>query len=133
MEYETLTGAEIQEVIAGKPPSRTQKNENASPRTSSVPKAGASKAEFDQETLDKKDAHKADKEKEKLKAGMEKVKSNHAKSNDSVSKRKKSPGAEKKTQSTKKTPQAANFSGSKENTEKDLNAAERKGKQEPKA
>ncbi|CDO40794.1 ATP-dependent zinc metalloprotease FtsH [Bartonella henselae] len=133
LEYETLTGAEIQEVIAGKPPSRTQKNENASPRTSSVPKAGASKAEFDQETLDKKDAHKADKEKEKLKAGMEKVKSNHAKSNDSVSKRKKSPGAEKKTQSTKKTPQAANFSGSKENTEKDLNAAERKGKQEPKA
>ncbi|KEC56587.1 ATP-dependent zinc metalloprotease FtsH [Bartonella koehlerae] len=130
LEYETLTGAEIQEVIAGKPPSRTQKNENASPRTFSVPKTGASKAEFDQETLDKKDAHKADEKKEKLKAGTEKIKSNHAKSNDTESKGKKSPGAEKKTQSAKNPSRAANLSGSKAKTEKDLNAAERKGKQE---
>lgn len=40
LEYETLTGAEIDEVIAGKPPSRTQGNDHVPPRTSSVPKTG---------------------------------------------------------------------------------------------
>ncbi len=40
LEYETLTGAEINEVIAGKPPSRTQGNDHVPPRTSSVPKTG---------------------------------------------------------------------------------------------
>ncbi|AQX20402.1 ATP-dependent zinc metalloprotease FtsH [Bartonella sp. WD16.2] len=40
LEYETLTGAEINEVIAGKPPSRTQGNDHVPARTSSVPKTG---------------------------------------------------------------------------------------------
>ncbi|ENN90271.1 ATP-dependent zinc metalloprotease FtsH [Bartonella bovis] len=40
LEYETLTGAEINEVIAGKPPSRTQGNDHVPSRTSSVPKTG---------------------------------------------------------------------------------------------
>ncbi|MCZ2203674.1 ATP-dependent zinc metalloprotease FtsH [Bartonella sp. A05] len=40
LEYETLTGAEINEIIAGKPPSRTQGNESILSRTSSVPKTG---------------------------------------------------------------------------------------------
>ncbi|WP_019221174.1 ATP-dependent zinc metalloprotease FtsH [Bartonella senegalensis] len=131
LEYETLTGAEIQEVIAGKPPSRTQKDENAAPRTSSVPKTGASKAESDQEILNEKDTQKAEEEKQKLKAGTEKIKSNHAKRNDAKSKEEKSLGAEKKAQSTKNPPKADNLSASKANAEKDLNAAGRKGKQEP--
>ncbi|KZM38113.1 ATP-dependent zinc metalloprotease FtsH [Bartonella bacilliformis] len=41
LEYETLTGTEINEVIAGKPPSRTQGSDTAPLRTSSVPKIGA--------------------------------------------------------------------------------------------
>ncbi|MCZ2328839.1 ATP-dependent zinc metalloprotease FtsH [Bartonella sp. F02] len=41
LEYETLTGAEINEVIAGKSPSRTQGNVNEPPRTSAVPKITA--------------------------------------------------------------------------------------------
>ncbi len=53
MEYETLTGAEINEVIAGKPPSRTQKDEGASVRTSSVPKTGTIKAESRIPTVEK--------------------------------------------------------------------------------
>lgn len=40
LEYETLTGAEIQEVISGKPPSRDMGNDTAAPHVSSVPKAG---------------------------------------------------------------------------------------------
>ncbi|KEG21419.1 ATP-dependent zinc metalloprotease FtsH [Bartonella bacilliformis Ver097] len=41
LEYETLTGTEINEVIAGNPPSRTQGSDTAPLRTSSVPKIGA--------------------------------------------------------------------------------------------
>lgn len=42
LEYETLTGAEIQEVIAGKAPSRDMGNDSATPHVSSVPKTGRS-------------------------------------------------------------------------------------------
>lgn len=44
LEYETLTGAEIQEVINGKPPSREMGQDSATPHISSVPKAGKSAA-----------------------------------------------------------------------------------------
>ncbi len=60
MEYETLTGAEINEVIAGKPPSRTQKDEGASVRTSSVPKTGTIKAESRIPTVEKTNTDEAD-------------------------------------------------------------------------
>ena len=40
LEYETLTGAEIQEVINGKPPSRDMGKDSSTPHVSSVPKAG---------------------------------------------------------------------------------------------
>ncbi len=40
LEYETLTGAEIQEVINGKPPSRDMGKDSPTPHVSSVPKAG---------------------------------------------------------------------------------------------
>ncbi len=42
LEYETLTGAEIQEVIAGKAPSRDMGSDSATPHVSSVPKTGRS-------------------------------------------------------------------------------------------
>ncbi len=60
LEYETLTGAEINEVIAGKPPSRTQKDEGASVRTSSVPKTGTIKAESRIPTVEKTNTDEAD-------------------------------------------------------------------------
>ena len=40
LEYETLTGAEILQVIAGNPPSRNQGDDTPPSRGSSVPKAG---------------------------------------------------------------------------------------------
>ena len=42
LEYETLTGTEIQEVIAGKAPSRDMGSDSATPHVSSVPKTGRS-------------------------------------------------------------------------------------------
>ncbi|WP_297323076.1 ATP-dependent zinc metalloprotease FtsH [uncultured Bartonella sp.] len=42
LEYETLTGAEIQEVINGKPPSREMGQDSVAAHVSSVPKAGKS-------------------------------------------------------------------------------------------
>ncbi|CAF26634.1 ATP-dependent zinc metalloprotease FtsH [Bartonella quintana] len=129
LEYETLTGAEINEVIAGKPPSRTQKDENASLRTSSVPKTGASKIEADKVTVNETDVHKANGGKKKLKAENEKTKSSNAKPNDAKLKGAKTHGAEKKTRSIKDPAGAANFSESKTNAEKALNTAEPKGKQ----
>ncbi len=42
LEYETLTGAEIQEVIARKAPSRDMGSDSATPHVSSVPKTGRS-------------------------------------------------------------------------------------------
>ncbi|WP_317993867.1 ATP-dependent zinc metalloprotease FtsH [Bartonella gliris] len=131
LEYETLTGAEINEVIAGKPPSRTQKDENASVRTSSVPKTNAGKGEAGKTTAEKTNARKAEGEKEGLKAGKGKTKSSDADPNDAAFKETKSQEGEKKTQSTKKSDGAANFSGSKANAEKELNAKARKAKQEP--
>ncbi|EJF91729.1 ATP-dependent zinc metalloprotease FtsH [Bartonella tamiae] len=44
LEYETLTGAEIQEVIAGKAPSRDLGNDAANTRSSTVPKTGKTSA-----------------------------------------------------------------------------------------
>ncbi|EJF79965.1 ATP-dependent zinc metalloprotease FtsH [Candidatus Bartonella washoeensis] len=131
LEYETLTGAEINEVIAGKPPSRTQKDENASVRTSSVPKTNAGKAESDKKNGEAKNALKGEAGKEGLKAGKGKTKSSDAKSSDAAFKEVKSRGAEKKTQSTKKIAGAENLSESKANAEKELNAEGLKAKQEP--
>ncbi|EJF84348.1 ATP-dependent zinc metalloprotease FtsH [Candidatus Bartonella washoeensis] len=131
LEYETLTGAEINEVIAGKPPSRTQKDENASVRTSSVPKTNAGKAESDKKNGEAKNALKGEAGKEGLKAGKGKTKSSDAKSSDAAFKEVKSRGVEKKTQNTKKIAGAENLSESKANAEKELNAEGRKAKQEP--
>ncbi|MHC5305851.1 ATP-dependent zinc metalloprotease FtsH [Bartonella sp. LJL80] len=44
LEYETLSGAEIQEVIEGKPPSRDMGNDSPNARASSVPKTGKASA-----------------------------------------------------------------------------------------
>ncbi|AQX28444.1 cell division protease FtsH [Bartonella sp. JB15] len=40
LEYETLTGTEINDIIKGKPPARTLGSENDNSRTSVVPKIG---------------------------------------------------------------------------------------------
>lgn len=67
LEYETLTGAEIQEVINGKPPSREMGQDSAMPHVSSVPKTGkavtAAKSEADKDHVVKTNAsHKSAKE-----------------------------------------------------------------------
>ncbi|WP_455481821.1 ATP-dependent zinc metalloprotease FtsH [Bartonella sp. B35(2025)] len=111
LEYETLTGAEINEVIAGKPPSRTQISENDSPRISSVPKTGTSKVA-------------------ESKAGKI-VEEETTKSDDTELKEEKSSEVEKKARSTKNTTKAANLSKSSTSSEKKLNAVERKEKSTP--
>ncbi|VEJ44407.1 ATP-dependent zinc metalloprotease FtsH [Bartonella vinsonii] len=126
LEYETLTGAEINEVIAGKPPSRTQKDENAAPRTSSVPKTGAMKAESPKTTADKADADdvrkmnadKGEMGKTEEKVGKATTKSSDAKSQDAALKKAQSQGVEKKTQSAKNTTKAVNRSKGKASTDK---------------
>ncbi|GAA4657346.1 ATP-dependent zinc metalloprotease FtsH [Bartonella pachyuromydis] len=145
LEYETLTGAEINEVIVGKPPSRTQKDENAAPRTSSVPKTGTMKAEaytaiaektnVEDAGVKKDDADKTDfgkGEKREPKVGKETTKSGDIKADDAESKGMLSHDTEKKTRNPKKTTKVVNRSTSKANSEKKSNATERdKGKQEP--
>ncbi|WP_455477973.1 ATP-dependent zinc metalloprotease FtsH [Bartonella sp. B10] len=113
LEYETLTGAEINEVIAGKPPSRTQTKEGDSPRSSSVPKSGTSKVVASEIGI------KGDIETEKTKSGD--VKFKEAKSS----------GSEKKTRSTKNTAKAANSPKNSINSEKKSNVVERKEKSTP--
>ncbi|WP_208435332.1 ATP-dependent zinc metalloprotease FtsH [Bartonella phoceensis] len=150
LEYETLTGAEINEVIAGKPPSRTQKDEIASPRISSVPKTGAMKVESDTTNAEKidtgkidtgktdvkrKDADETDSDKTEagnapVKVGKETSKSNDAKSSDAKFEETQSHGAEKKTQNTKSITKAVNRSKSKASTEKNATKQD-KGKQKP--
>ncbi|WP_455479254.1 ATP-dependent zinc metalloprotease FtsH [Bartonella sp. B23] len=95
LEYETLTGAEIKEVIAGKPPSRTQKDEGATPKTFSVPKTRAMKAkpkitteeetdiattDIDRENTDEIDSGKVEERKVREKAEKKTIKSGDAKS-----------------------------------------------------
>ncbi|WP_273757224.1 ATP-dependent zinc metalloprotease FtsH [Bartonella sp. MM73XJBT] len=151
LEYETLTGAEINEVIAGKPPSRTQKDESA-PRVSSVPKTGVIKAEAYTSTADKTNVKKTDVEKtvvkkadaEKTNANKTNVgkaepkivkgttKSSDVKANDAASQGMPSREMEKKTQSAKRTTKVVNRSVSKTNSGKKSNAPGRdKEKQEP--
>ncbi|EJF88560.1 ATP-dependent zinc metalloprotease FtsH [Bartonella vinsonii subsp. arupensis OK-94-513] len=140
LEYETLTGAEINEVIAGKPPSRTQRDETASPRTSSVPKTGAMKAESPMKTTEETDAgdvHKMNAGKGEMGKAEEKVvkqttKSSEAKSQDAPLKEAQSQGVEKKTQSTKNTTKVVNRSKGKASTDKKSNTiGPDKEKQEP--
>ncbi|EJF80032.1 ATP-dependent zinc metalloprotease FtsH [Bartonella doshiae] len=130
LEYETLTGAEINEVIAGKPPSRTQKDENAPLRTSSVPKTGANKGESAEQTSGKINTDKGEAGKAELKVGKEKTKSNDVESKDTAFKGAKSHEIEKKTRSTKKSTEAVDSFENKENAKKVSNTG-RKGKQEP--
>ncbi|WP_142416034.1 ATP-dependent zinc metalloprotease FtsH [Bartonella massiliensis] len=138
LEYETLTGAEINEVIAGKPPSRTQKDENAAPRASSVPKTGTMKAEDsvvdekDAKTAPKTVAHKAetvkgeDGEAEGAEgAGGKKIaKSSDTKSKDTESKKAQLGDTGKKSQSAKGSKKSVNRSQSKSSAEKKPNAAQ---------
>ncbi|WP_332065747.1 ATP-dependent zinc metalloprotease FtsH [Bartonella sp. CB189] len=93
LEYETLTGAEINEVISGKPPSRSQKDETSSVRTSSVPKTRSSKREPDkvEEVAEQKE------DKEETKNKKETTKSAH-----SQEKGTNSNGQQKKTRSVEK-------------------------------
>ncbi|WP_455480569.1 ATP-dependent zinc metalloprotease FtsH [Bartonella sp. B12(2025)] len=132
LEYETLTGAEINEVIAGNPPSRTQKDDSASPRSFSVPKTGAVKAESGKTTENKTDAGKVETEKAEPKAGKKTTKSSDAKPNDAGFKGVQSRGVEKKTRSTKNTAKAISRSKNEVSAEKKSNAVGGdKGKQEP--
>ncbi|WP_336276617.1 ATP-dependent zinc metalloprotease FtsH [Bartonella sp. CB178] len=94
LEYETLTGVEINEVIAGKPPSRTQKDENAPSRASSVPKTGMSKLDPVEKAEEKEDV----KNKEVEELGFE-VGEKTTKSNDAKLKGEKSSGDGKKSNS----------------------------------
>ncbi|ACS51924.1 ATP-dependent zinc metalloprotease FtsH [Bartonella grahamii] len=128
LEYETLTGAEINEVIAGKPPSRTQKDENAAPRGSSVPKTGKMKTEttVEDEKNVKTAPHKA--EIDKLEAdkaeeavGKKTAKSGNVELKEAPSKERQSGETEKKAQSTKGTAKSVNRS--KSNSEKKSNTA----------
>ncbi|WP_375619971.1 MULTISPECIES: ATP-dependent zinc metalloprotease FtsH [unclassified Bartonella] len=123
LEYETLTGAEINEVIAGKPPSRTQKDENAAPRGSSVPKTGKMKTEttVEDEKKPKTAPHKAEIDKlEEDKAeeavGKKTAKSGNVEPKEASSKEGQSDKTEKKAQSTKGTTKSVNRS--KSNAEK---------------
>ncbi|WP_208440154.1 ATP-dependent zinc metalloprotease FtsH [Bartonella raoultii] len=140
LEYETLTGAEINEVIAGKPPSRTQKDENAAPRVSSVPKTGAIKAEAYAATAEKTDVEKMDVKKAEVdkvdanttdvgkaetKVGKETTKSRNVKANDAEPQGGPSHDMEKKTQNTKSTAKGGNRSSSKANSGKKSNATGR--------
>ncbi|WP_208437000.1 ATP-dependent zinc metalloprotease FtsH [Bartonella taylorii] len=137
LEYETLTGAEINEVIAGKPPSRTQKDEGASVRTSSVPKTGAMKVEAHIKTGDKTDVGKADADKTasgkgEVRKAEEKVGKQTTKSTDVEFKGAQSHGAEKKAPSAKNTDKAVSHPKNKAGVGKKSNAMERdKGKKEP--
>ncbi|WP_375611768.1 MULTISPECIES: ATP-dependent zinc metalloprotease FtsH [unclassified Bartonella] len=132
LEYETLTGAEINEVIAGKPPSRTQKDEGAAPRGSSVPKTGTVRAEIT--VVDEKNAEAAPKivphkeETDKGKAGKAEAvvgkktaKSGNVGPKEAQSKEVQSDETEKKAQSTKGTTKSVNRS--KSNAEKKSNTA----------
>ncbi|WP_019222787.1 ATP-dependent zinc metalloprotease FtsH [Bartonella rattaustraliani] len=148
LEYETLTGAEINEVIAGKPPSRTQKDENAALRVSSVPKTGA-RVNFDDIKDEDTKADKTGHEKasgallEAEKVEKKTIKSRDAKSSVSESKPAKSQGASqsasratsqetgKKVSSTKNVAKAENRSKAKSSHEKKSDASEHdKGQEE---
>ncbi|UNF46827.1 ATP-dependent zinc metalloprotease FtsH [Bartonella krasnovii] len=130
LEYETLTGAEINEVIAGKPPSRTQKDESAVPRTSSVPKTGTVKVETsvddekDAKTAPKTVLHKTevvkgkDDGKTEGAVGKKIAKSSDTKSKDTESKKVQSGEAEKKEQNAKGPTKTVNHSQSKNSVEK---------------
>ncbi|EJF78597.1 ATP-dependent zinc metalloprotease FtsH [Bartonella sp. DB5-6] len=129
LEYETLTGAEINEVIAGKPPSRTQKDEGAPVRTSSVPKTGVIKVESHIKTGDKTNVHKADADKTALGKGEmrkaeEKVGKKTTKSTDVEFKEVHSHGVEKKSPSAKNTVKAVNRSKNKASAKKKSNVME---------
>ncbi|UTO28214.1 ATP-dependent zinc metalloprotease FtsH [Bartonella harrusi] len=137
LEYETLTGAEIKEVIAGKPPSRTQKDEGNTPRISSVPKTGTIKAESQSEavtTADKTDVDETDVDQEKgrkaeIDAEMQTAKSSDIQANDSEGKEPQSRGAEKKAQNAKSSTKTASRPKSKISAGKKPNATQRdKGK-----
>lgn len=109
MEYETLTGAEISEVIAGKPPSRTQKDETTAPRTSSVPKTGAMKTKSPKTMADKTDADdvrkmnadKGEMGKAEEKVGKATTKSSEEQSQDAALKKAQSQGVVKKHKAQK--------------------------------
>ncbi|WP_332060197.1 ATP-dependent zinc metalloprotease FtsH [Bartonella sp. CB74] len=138
LEYETLTGAEINEVIAGKPPSRTQKDENASVRISSVPKTGTSKTELGKVMPDETDDREKGEEKAQRKVEHETEKSTNAKHDTKVQlKSAQSQKSDKKTRSTKTTAKAVKSSEHGASTKKDasaeksVDAVEKKGKQTP--
>ncbi|WP_375685076.1 ATP-dependent zinc metalloprotease FtsH [Bartonella sp. TT110JLCBS] len=132
LEYETLTGAEINEVIAGKPPSRTQKDENAPPRGSSVPKTGTLRAEttvIDEQNaeavsktvLHKVETDKGEADKAEAAVGKKTAKSGNVEPKETQSKEVQSDETEKKAQSTKATTKSVNRS--KSNAEKKSNTA----------
>ncbi|WP_375641818.1 MULTISPECIES: ATP-dependent zinc metalloprotease FtsH [unclassified Bartonella] len=133
LEYETLTGAEINEVIAGKTPSRTQKDEGAPLRGSSVPKTGKMKTETtvvdekNAEAVPKTAPHKVEADKgeagkvEAAAVGKKAAKSGDVEPKEAQSNEVRSDETEKKAQSTKGTTKSVNRS--KSNAEKKSNTA----------
>ncbi|WP_336293945.1 ATP-dependent zinc metalloprotease FtsH [Bartonella sp. CB169] len=123
LEYETLTGTEINEVIAGNLPSRILKDDSTSPRSSSVPKTGAIKAESQKTKENKTDANQVETGKEELKNGKKITKSADAKHGDAGVKGAQSHGEEKKTRSTKNIVKAVNRQKNGASAEKKSDAA----------
>ncbi|WP_375677381.1 ATP-dependent zinc metalloprotease FtsH [Bartonella sp. AS69XJJH] len=132
LEYETLTGTEINEVIAGKPPSRTQKDEGAPLRGSSVPKTGKMNTETtvedakNTEVVSKTVSHKEESDKGKAEkaestVGKKTAKSGNVGPKEAQSKEGQPDETEKKAQSTKGTTKSVNRS--KSNAEKKSNTA----------
>ncbi|MBX4335823.1 ATP-dependent zinc metalloprotease FtsH [Bartonella raoultii] len=131
LEYETLTGAEINEVIEGKPPSRALKDESAPVRASSVPKTGSSVKvephESDVETngADKEETATTEEEKVEKKNGKEETKSTALKANNKANnsglEENTSHQEQKKARSVKKVAEAVKSSTKKDNPDKTAN------------
>ncbi|MBB4076299.1 cell division protease FtsH [Bartonella fuyuanensis] len=134
LEYETLTGAEINEVIAGKLPSRTQKDESVTLRVSSVPKTGTGRVEIpvknekNNEIASKTMPHKAETDKRKKNKAEGTVEQKIEKSREFEPKKVElknvqEEGSQKKTQNTQASTKLVNRSKSKGSDEKKSNIA----------
>ncbi|MDD9333327.1 MAG: cell division protein FtsH, partial [Bartonella sp.] len=110
LEYETLTGQEINNIIQGKPLVRAQESEDQNPRTSGVPKTG--------------------KKGKQNTSNLEKESSNHE--GDTSDAEKKSRSTKNKTEANKSDKaETGNIANNKENTTEKSHPSERKKKQTP--
>ncbi|MDD9330079.1 MAG: ATP-dependent zinc metalloprotease FtsH, partial [Bartonella sp.] len=110
LEYETLTGQEINNIIQGKPLVRAQESEDQNPRTSGVPKTG--------------------KKGKQNTSNLEKESSNHE--GDTSDAEKKSRSTKNKTEANKSDKaETGNIANNKEKTTEKSHPSERKKKQTP--